>query len=66
MSQDAFAPYCVPGRLTFGTVSGFDILGRDLSEEAGGDWVEAEGSLSGLLSLRSDIMQGDCRSLDLA
>ncbi|MEI6645790.1 MAG: hypothetical protein WCP12_07105 [bacterium] len=66
VSRDTISPYCVPELITFGTVSGFDILEIDLSEEEGGDWVEAEGSLSGLLSLRSDIIQGDYRSLYLA
>jgi hypothetical protein len=38
----------------------------DLSEEEGGDWIEGKGSLSGLVSLRSDIIQGDYRCLYLA
>jgi len=66
VSRDAILPYCVSELITFGTVSGFDILDIDLSEEEGGDWIEDEGSLSGLLSLRSDIIQGDYRSLYLA
>ena len=66
VSREAISTYCVPGLITFGTVSGFDILDIDLSEEAGGDWIEAEGSLSGLLSLRSEIIQGDYRFLYLA
>ena len=66
VSRDALELYCVPDRITFGSVSGFDILDMDLSEEEGGDWIEGEGSLSGLLSLRSDIIQGDHRSLYLA
>jgi len=63
---DAIEPYCVPDRITFGTVSGFAVLDMDLSEEEGGDWIKGEGSLSGLLALRNDIIQGDHRSLYLA
>ena len=66
VSRDAIEPYCVPDRITFGTVSGFDVIDMDLSEEEGGDWIEGEGSLSGLLALRSDLLQGDYRSLYLA
>lgn len=66
VSRDAIEPYCVPDRITFGTVSGFDVLDMDLSEEEGGGWIEGGGSLSRLLSLRSDIIQGDYRSLYLA
>ena len=38
----------------------------DLSEEEGGGWIEGEGSLSGLIPLRNDILQGDYRSVYLA
>ena len=38
----AIEPYCVPDRITFGTVGGFDVLDMDLSEEEGGNWIEAE------------------------
>ena len=65
VNREAISAYCVPELITFGTVSGFDILDMDLGEEEG-DWIEPEGSLSGLLSLRSDIIQGDYRSLYLA
>ena len=66
VSRDTIEPYCVSDRITFGTVSGFDILSMDLSEEDGGNWIEGKGSLSGLLALRNDVIQGDYRSLYLA
>jgi len=66
LSREAIALYDVPDRITFRTVNGFDILDMDLSEEEGGRWIEGEGSLSGLLSLRNDIIQGDYRSVYLA
>ena len=59
-------PYCVQDRITFKTVNGFDILDMDLSEEEGGSWIEGDGSLSGLLPIRNDILQDDHRSLYLA
>lgn len=63
VSHDAIEPYCVPDRITFETVRRFDVLNLDLSEEEGGDWIEGEDSLSGMLALRNDILQGDHRSL---
>jgi hypothetical protein len=50
----------------FKTVGGFDILDMNLSEAEGGSWVEAEGSLSGLIPLRNDILHGDYRCVYLA
>ena len=66
VSRDAIELYCVSDRITFATVSGFEVLSLDLSEEEGGDWIEGKGSLSGLLVLRNDLIQGDYRSLYLA
>ena len=66
LNRETIEPHCVPDRIMFKTVGGFDILDMDLSEEEGGSWVEGEGSLSGLLPLRNDILQGDHRSLYLA
>lgn len=64
--REAISPFCIPELITFVTVSGFDILDMDLGKDEGGGWIEPNGSLSGLISLRSDIMQGDFRSLYLA
>ena len=66
LSRGVIEPYCVQDRVTFKTVNGFDILDLDLSEEEGGSWIEDEGSLSGLIPLRNDIIQGDYRSVYLA
>ena len=66
LSREAIEPYCVQDRIMFKTVGGFDILDMDLSEEEGGTWIEGEGSLSSLIPLRNDLLQGDCRSLYLA
>ena len=65
LSREAIEPYCVDERVMFKTVGEFDVLDMDLSEEEGGTWIEGEGSLSGLIPLRHDILQGDHRSLYL-
>lgn len=65
LNRDVIEPYCVQDQIIFKTVGGFDILNMDLSEE-GGEWIESEGSLSGLIPIRDDLLQGDCRSLYLA
>ena len=45
----------------------FDVLDLNLSEEeSSGEWIEGEGSLSGLVPLRGDLIQGDDRLLYLA
>jgi hypothetical protein len=36
-----------------------------VSEEEGGDWVEADGQLSSLISVRSELARGDLRALYL-
>lgn len=66
VSRDMIEPHCVQDRITFRTVNAFDILDMDLSEEEGGGWIEGEGSLSGLIPLRNDILQGDYRAVYLA
>ena len=66
LNREAIEPFGVQDRIMFKTVNGFDILDMDLSDEEGGTWVDAEGSLSGLISLRNDIVQGDYRSVYLA
>ncbi|MBM4078066.1 MAG: hypothetical protein FJ278_00080 [Planctomycetes bacterium] len=66
VSRDMIETHCVQDRITFRTVNGFDVLDMDLSEEEGGGWIEGEGSLSGLIPLRTDILQGDYRSVYLA
>ena len=66
LNREMIESYCVRDRIMCKTVGRFDILDMDLSEEEGGSWVEAEGSLSGLIPLRNDIVQGDYRSVYLA
>jgi hypothetical protein len=51
LAREEIVPYCVRDLITYKTI------GR--SEEAGGTWIEGEGSLSGLVPLPNDILQGD-------
>jgi hypothetical protein len=60
-------PYCVEDTITCETIGDYVVL--DMSwddEEWHGDWVEGEGSLDGLITLRDDILQQDYRVLYLA
>jgi len=36
VDRDVITPYCVPDRITFKSLNGFDILDMDMSEEEGG------------------------------
>ena len=68
LNREAIAPYCVSDQITFGTINGYDFLDMDLSEGEGegGNWIECGSELSGLLSLRNSLIQGDYRVLYLA
>lgn len=65
LSREAIKPYCVDDLIMFEALDGFDVLDIELNEEDG-QGGDCEGSLSGLLPLRNDILQGDHRSLYLA
>lgn len=56
--------YCTDESLSCRTKNEHAILSFD-SEEEGGDWEEGEGWLPSLTPLRSDLLQGDLRSLYL-
>ncbi len=67
LNRKVIEAYCVRDRITYKTVGRFDVLDLDMSEEEGsGEWIEGEGSLSGLVPLRDDLILGDCRLLYLA
>jgi hypothetical protein len=57
--------YC-PGRAAFAREkNGKVILSFVSDEEGGGDWVEGEGLLSSLISVRAELARGDLRCLYL-
>jgi hypothetical protein len=60
-------PYCVDHYITCETIGDYVVLDmRWDDEEWYGDWVEGEGYLDGLITLRDDILQQDYRVLYLA
>ena len=60
-------PYCVEHYITCETIEEYVVLDMRWSEEDGYyDWVDGEGSLDGLITLRDDILQQDYRVLYLA
>jgi hypothetical protein len=59
--------YCVENYITCETINDYVVLDmRWDDEEWYGDWVEGEGYLDGLISLRDDILRQDYRALYLA
>ena len=52
--------------ITFSTVGEYAILNIQFHDEEGGDWIEGEGWLDSLVSLRDAILQRDYRVLYLA
>jgi hypothetical protein len=62
----AVEPYWRERCIEFTRLGAHQVLEIELDEDAGLDWVEAEGVLSGLVQLRNDILDGDYRCLYLA
>lgn len=59
-------PLIVEDYVSFSTAGEHVILNVEFHDEEGHDWVEAEGGLGAMLSLRDDILRGDYRALYLA
>jgi hypothetical protein len=60
-------PYCVEHYITCETIGDYTVLDMRWGDEDWyGDWVEGEGYLDGLITLRDDILQQDYRVLYLA
>lgn len=57
--------YCVSDRAAAREKNGKMILSFLSEDEGGGDWVEGEGQLSSLISIRAELARGDFRSLYL-
>ncbi|MBW4555836.1 MAG: hypothetical protein KME59_07850 [Trichormus sp. ATA11-4-KO1] len=58
--------YCLPDKISVATTDNHVILNINLDDEEYRDWIEAEGWLSKLVSLRNDLLSGDFRALYLA
>lgn len=59
-------PYCQTDSISISTTENFVILDINIHDEENHDWIEGEGWLSSLVSLRDDLLRGDLRSLYLA
>lgn len=59
-------PLIIQDYLSFSTEGEYTILNVEFHPEDSYDWVEGEGWLPAMLSLRDDILQGDYRMLYLA
>ena len=58
--------YCVDDCISVSNTSNYLILDININDEEYQDWIEGEGWLSNLASLRDELLQGDCRVLYLA
>jgi hypothetical protein len=59
--------YCIEDIVEVSEINNFVVLEISINEEEGFDgWIEGEGSLSSLIGLRQEILQGDYRLLYLA
>lgn len=59
-------PLIVEDYISWSTVGEHVILNIEFHDEEGGGWVDGEGWLPAMLSLRDDILRGDYRALYLA
>lgn len=70
LDLDEVQAYCQPlivqDYLSLSTVGEYALLDITFHPEESYDWVEGEGWLPAMLSLRDDILQGDYRTLYLA
>lgn len=62
----ALEAYCLEDTISVSTTQNFVILDININEEEISDWIDGEGYLSSMVSLRDDLLQGDFRALYLA
>jgi len=66
VDQSKIEPYCVPNAISCSINGCSLILTLCISDENGGGWVEGEGLLDDLMSIRNELLNEDFRSLYLA
>jgi hypothetical protein len=67
ISLKAIAPYCSYRFIDHSSIGDWVILNWEFSQEEGFyDWIEGEGTLSELVALRQELLEGDYRGLYLA
>jgi hypothetical protein len=65
VDTEAIAPYCIEDMVSIEATKKYVLLDIDFNDEEGGGWIEGEGWLSSLVSIRQDILRGDFRALYL-
>ncbi|OQY55592.1 MAG: hypothetical protein DRR08_33155 [Candidatus Parabeggiatoa sp. nov. 2] len=63
---ETLTPYCVLDMISTNVTKTHIILDIDFSEVDAGSWIEGEGWLPSMVSLRRDLLRGDLRVLYLA
>ena len=64
---EVMSAYQYDSGLEWSMADDYIVLNIELNNEGGdGEWLEGEGTLSGLVQVRDDILQGDYRALYLA
>ena len=70
LDLESLGAYCQPpvveDYISLSIVGEYTVLNIEFHDEEGHDWVEGEGWLPAMLSLRDDILRGDYRALYLA
>lgn len=66
VDRSKIEPYCIPYAISYSIYEHSFILNLCINDEDGGGWVEGEGWLDDLLSVRQEILNGDYRALYLA
>jgi hypothetical protein len=70
LNLEAAAAYCQPlivqDYLAFSTEDVYTLLNIEFHDEGRSDWLEGEGWLPAMVSLRDDLLRGDYRALYLA
>jgi hypothetical protein len=66
LEEAGIEPYCLHEYISFVTIGNYQVLDLEFNSEDGGYWMETDGSLSDLIRLRADILDGDYRLLYLA
>jgi hypothetical protein len=66
IDADAWQPYLYDYEISLETVGDYYILNIKYDDDLGGGWVEGQGWLPPMISLRDELLQGDLRVLYLA
>jgi hypothetical protein len=66
LDTNRLQPYCLEDWITLTRHGEFIVLAMAFHEEGRWDWIEPQGTLSRMMSLREQILQGDYRCLYLA